>query len=322
MKKVLCLALVITSLFMLPVSAEESVFVGDYGVGFARDRDYNINFSSGTVIRHFPYSSSSDRSPYCYFQYDWKPNYTYRVICSFQSVQSSGWFHSNFDIFKSTGFDITNSYDTYDTVSWNNVQILRNYDDPSTPVITYSWPVFSVDDHYVEVEIVFDNDVVQLESLDYMILRSISTLTASMSVSQMNYQVEAYEDPNNDIYNELILNQLNSISGQLNDIINAGSDQTESIPTNGDELSSAVNDLDNAEQDLYNKSDSLIENVQSQLDESKNQAVAALPNLTTSALAVTNVYNMIKSTIPDEVKILFVVVPVILFFAYLIGRKD
>lgn len=320
MKMVLCLALVITSLFMFPVSAEESVFIGDYGVGFARDRNYNINLTTGTLIRSFPYTTSAERSAYYFFQFDWKPNYTYRVICSFDFISASTNFRTDYDIFKSTGYNITGEYPNYFTVSWNDVEILRNNDDVSTPDINYSFPNWT--GNYLEVEIIFDNDVVQLESLDYMIMRSIRSYTASADVYQMNYQVEAYEDPNNDIYNELILNQLNTISGQLNDILNTGSDHTESIPTNGDELSDAVTDLDNAEKDLYHKSDNLIENVQSQIDESKNQAVAALPNLTTSALAVTNVYNMIKSTIPDEVKILFVVVPVILFFAYLIGRKD
>lgn len=319
MKKIFVLLIAIT-LFILPVSAEESVFIGDYGVGFARDRDYNINLSTGTVIRSFPYSTSADRSAYYFFQFDWKPNYTYRVICSFQFVGASTNFRTGYDIFKATGYSITGEYTNYYTVSWNDVQILRNNDDTSTPDITYSWPVFNSTDNYLEVEIIFDNDIVQLDSLDYMIMRSIRSYTASADVYQMNYQVEAFEDPNNDIYNELILNQLNTISGQLNDIINSGSDNSSSIPSNAPELESTVGNLDRAEQNIYDRSDELLSSVQPQLDyyitQASNNAESFLP----VAGFVTNIFTKTKEVLPPYVVILFTVIPLLLFVGWLIGR--
>lgn len=337
MKKVLCLALVITLIFILNVhiSAVNPVYVDvlDYAVCYFASNTSAPN--RGTIVRQYPYTfPSSPAYPTVgyYAQLEFEPNTTYVLSWTFETDQPE-LFQGFFEVTKAKSYTVNSQNGVLDIVSWSgNSKIDTSY-------IAYNQ---QIGDTLVITELAFNTGNIPelVTGLPMYVIYRGSGSVKGVTVNDFTMSAYATYDPSGDQLNSILVDMvgdiqqdlenyhtnalevLDAISGQINNVINSGSEHSSTIPTNGDELSSTVTDLDNAEQDLYNKSDSLIENVQSQLDESKNKAVAALPNLTTSALAVTNVYNMIKSTIPDEVKILFVVVPVILFFAYLIGRKD
>ena len=128
MKKIIVLLIAIT-LFILPVSAEVSVFIGDWGVGTSYNRSQHEIISIASIIKQFPFNSTVKRSPYYFFQFDWKPNYTYRVIATFDNSSAYTYFRRGYDIFKSSGYSIRSSTATYDAVTWNDVTQLQNNDD-------------------------------------------------------------------------------------------------------------------------------------------------------------------------------------------------
>lgn len=317
----LSISLIALSLFSLPAYASETVFLGDWGVGTAYPRDEHELISTASVIKTFPFTSSVGRVPYYFFQFDWKPNYTYKVICNFNFTGAVAYFRRNYDIFSSSGYSIRSSTSTYDAVTWNDVESLFYNGDSFNPfTITYFQPEGGSGNYNLRIEIVFDNDVVRLEALDYVIMRSIYEWSIAVEQLDWHFEVEAYEDPNNDVYQQLILDQLNNIQNRLDDIYLSGSDKLDSIPSNGGELSGAVSDLDQAEQSLYDRSDTLLSNVQPQLSGYISSASTSAADLLPVASFVTNIFTRTKDAIPPYVAILFTVIPLLLFVGWLIGR--
>lgn len=122
--------------------------------------------------------------------------------------------------------------------------------------------------------------------------------------------------------NEDIINTVNNIITVIqqnhNDIMNAGSGYP--LPDNGDELASAESSLSAAEDAISDKSQSIKDQISSQVQSNLELAASSVDKVKQDSVQIKQLYATVTSSLPDEVKLLFVVVPLLLFVGWLIGR--
>lgn len=322
MKNITILLIAIT-LFILPVSAAE-LFIGEYGLGFVRTREVDPYFSQNVFqITSYPYlktAQAPSKTPYFYTQFGWLPDYTYSVKIDFRTSQPQYFTTGTFDFYTASGY-ITNSiHDGYNNIKWTitNSYLLDQEEVPFT-VTSTSEPWTNPDDlsteyTHITYNIVFSNAVIGLQDLEYLLARfPINLPNGAINIYQPNMEVSAFYDPGGEIYEEVIVDLLNQI-------INAGSDHSSSIPSNSLELESTVGNLNRAEQDLYDRSEELLSSVQPQLDNYITQASSSAESFLPVAGFLTTVFTKTKEVLPPYVVILFTVIPLLLFVGWLIGR--
>lgn len=112
-----------------------------------------------------------------------------------------------------------------------------------------------------------------------------------------------------------------AIDSMTNTIINTGSDYIQFIPTQAaSDLESSVSSITSAEGVLKDKSSSLSDSVSDQMSDNVNKAKALVTTLKPAAAQITNVYNSFLTVLPDEIKAMFIAIPLLLFIGWLIGR--
>lgn len=112
-----------------------------------------------------------------------------------------------------------------------------------------------------------------------------------------------------------------AIESMTNTIINVGSDYIQFIPTQAaSDLESSVSSITSAEGVLKDKSSSLSDSVSDQMSDNVTKAKALVTTLEPAAAQITNVYNSFLTVLPDEIKAMFIAIPLLLFIGWLIGR--
>ena len=107
----------------------------------------------------------------------------------------------------------------------------------------------------------------------------------------------------------------------LNSIYNYGSDYP--IPDEAaKKLNNSVSSMSSAESALSSKSDQLMSEVSDTWSSNKQDVKSYAATLKPAAAQVNQLFLSITSSLPTEVKILFVVIPMLLFIGWLIGRID
>lgn len=112
-----------------------------------------------------------------------------------------------------------------------------------------------------------------------------------------------------------------AIESLTNTIINIGSDYIQFIPTqSASDLDSSVSSIKAAESALTGKSSSLMDSVSDQWTANKTTAKTFLTTIQPTALEIKNVYTTLTAALPDEVKALFAIIPLLLFIGLILGR--
>ena len=133
--------------------------------------------------------------------------------------------------------------------------------------------------------------------------------SSSITTTINGWSVSAEYDPGGSKY----------IDEYLNQIVNAGSDYP--LPDDAAlNLDSGVSSIESAESELTGKSSSLMASVSSEWNANKNTAKNFLTTVQPTAVQVKNFYTTLTTSLPDEVKALFVIIPLLLFIGYLLGR--
>lgn len=112
-----------------------------------------------------------------------------------------------------------------------------------------------------------------------------------------------------------------AIESLKNTIINIGSDYIQFIPTqSASDLDSSVSSIIAAESALTGKSSSLMDSVSDKWTANKTTAKNFLTTIQPTALEIKNVYTTLTAALPDEVKALFAIIPLLLFIGLILGR--
>ena len=119
----------------------------------------------------------------------------------------------------------------------------------------------------------------------------------------MSMGVGCYYDPGGDTYTQLIYEY-----GQGNPL-----PDVKDIKDQGNAMSSA-------EAAVRDKSSDLVSSVDSEWTGYKTDAKALATTLKPAATQINNLYATITAELPDEVKALFIAIPILLFIGWLIGR--
>ena len=142
---------------------------------------------------------------------------------------------------------------------------------------------------------------------------SLSTIALSLpiysynggfhGIKVMSTGVGAYYDPGGDTYSQLIYEY-----GQDNPL-----PDVKDIKDQGAAMSSA-------EAAVRDKSSDLVASVESDWSAMQSTAKAGVTSLQPAAATVNSAFGLVMDELPDEVKILFVAIPILLFIGWLIGR--
>lgn len=119
----------------------------------------------------------------------------------------------------------------------------------------------------------------------------------------MSMGVGCYYDPGGDTYTQLIYEY-----GQGNPL-----PDVKDIKDQGAAMSSA-------EAAVRDKSSDLVASVESDWSAMQNTAKSGVTSLQPAAATVNSAFGLVMDELPDEVKILFVAIPILLFIGWLIGR--
>lgn len=123
---------------------------------------------------------------------------------------------------------------------------------------------------------------------------------------------------NNFITQTSIDSIITAIENQTSIIINYGSDYP--LPSGGAELESAQSALSEAEGAISDKASSIKEQISSHVQSNLELAASSADKVKQDSVQIKQLYATVTSSLPDEVKLLFVVVPLLLFVGWLIGR--
>ena len=109
------------------------------------------------------------------------------------------------------------------------------------------------------------------------------------------------------------------ILSDIRDQLHAGDDYTPPSDA-ASSLDSGVSSINSAEGELTGKSSSLMDSVSEEWTANKNTAKTFLTTIQPTAVQVKNFYTTLTTALPDEVKALFAIIPLLLFIGYLLGR--
>lgn len=126
-----------------------------------------------------------------------------------------------------------------------------------------------------------------------------------------SWSVSAEYDPGGSNYLEYL--------ADIRDQLHAGDDYTPPSDA-ATSLDSGVSSINSAEGELTGKSSSLMDSVSEEWTANKNTAKTFLTTIQPTAVQVKNFYTTLTTALPDEVKALFAIIPLLLFIGYLLGR--
>lgn len=160
----------------------------------------------------------------------------------------------------------------------------------------------------VKIIVKFNPGLVGLDYFPVYIFCQVA-LGSTINLRTNGWGVSCEYDPGGSKYIEEYLDQ----------IIHVGSDYP--LPDDAaSSLDSGVSSINSAEGELTGKSSSLMDSVSEEWTANKNTAKTFLTTIQPTAVHVKNFYTTLTTALPDEVKALFAIIPLLLFIGYLLGR--
>lgn len=259
-----------------------------------------ISSSSSFTVNAENYTENS--SGFVYWEFDLNQDYTY--TCTFQATFSS-----------SSSFS-SGAFKPYDgnPVFFSNKKVPAGssvYFEESTILSFADFTKISDTKYSVKVTVTF-NPTLSNIALDHIAIYYpfYFGFSSETSVSVSNFSYTCSYDPGGD-------NLQKDYSGYFQQIISSGS----GYPTpDGTTLDSSVSSINSAESELTGKSSSLMDSVSEEWTANKNTAKTFLTSIQPTAVQVKNFYTTLTTALPDEVKALFAIIPLLLFIGYLLGR--
>lgn len=161
-----------------------------------------------------------------------------------------------------------------------------------------------VSDKHLTIHLFYNYDMTGLNySTIQFALQLYSYAGGFNTVKSVAQGVGAYYDPGGDTYSQLIYEY--GAGNPLPDV--------KDIKDQGAAMSSA-------EAAVRDKSDDLVASVESDWSAMQSTAKAGVTSLQPAAATVNSAFGLVMDELPDEVKILFVAIPILLFIGWLIGR--
>lgn len=161
-----------------------------------------------------------------------------------------------------------------------------------------------ISDKHLTIHLFYNYDMLGLNySTIQFALQMYSYNGGFNSVKAISQGVGAYYDPGGDTYSQLIYEY--GSGNQLPDV--------KDIKDKGSAMSKA-------EAAVRDKSDDLVASVESDWSAMQSTAKAGVTSLQPAAATVNSAFGLVMDELPDEVKILFVAIPILLFIGWLIGR--
>lgn len=231
--------------------------------------------------------------------------------------------------------------------AWVPMWALDSYEPGKTYTMTFSCVVpTGVNVSFNYEYIVLQHEKVNILPLDADLPKAYHSASFDSSTGKLTFVVKfntdvsdlggypvyiyLYSVVNSQIYNKMISNQWSTsveydpggskfLEEYLDRIINAGSDYP--LPDDAaTSLDSGVSSINSAEGELTGKSSSLMDSVSEEWTANKNTAKTFLTTIQPTAVQVKNFYTTLTTALPDEVKALFAIIPLLLFIGYLLGR--
>lgn len=226
------------------------------------------------------------------------PDYTYDIFfdCGFSSaVDCSGNTFSPQSVYYSTQQEYLQGY-LFNNPSKYNWNILSNF----------NGSIEQLSDNRIRFHIYYNYNLsgLKLSQLQLAFAFKCYNWPGTMiNLTYMSQGVGAYYDPGGDTYSQLIYEY-----GQDNPL-----PDVKDIKDQGNAMSSA-------EAAVRDKSVDLVASVESDWSAMQSTAKAGVTSLQTAAATVNSAFGLVMDELPDEVKILFVAIPILLFIGWLIGR--
>ena len=311
-KKIVTIFIAVLLIFTIAidVSADSQTLTSrGFGSGFC---DLSENYQDKYDIYAYISNSSSfivnannyteNNSGFVYWEFDINQDYTY--TCSFQATfSSSSPFHKN-------------AFKPFDgnPVFFSNKQVPAGssvYFEENTILSFADFTKVSDTKYNVKVTVTF-NPTLSNIALDHIAIyypfffgfKSETTV----SVSKFSYTC-TYDPGGNNLQKDY--------SEYFQQIITAGNGYP--IP-DGTSLDSSVSSIITAEGILTDKSKSLKDSVSSELTNNISTAKSLVNTLKPASIQINNLYNTFLTALPNEVKAIFIAIPLLLFIGWLIGR--
>lgn len=173
-----------------------------------------------------------------------------------------------------------------------------------TKIANVNGSIEKISDKHIKLHVFYNYNTFGLNYSTLQIsLPFFSYLGGMTGIKVMSMGVGCYYDPGGDTYNQLIYEY-----GQGNPL-----PDVKDIKDQGNAMSSA-------EAAVRDKSDNLVASVESDWSAMQNTAKTGVTSLQPAAATVNSAFGLVMDELPDEVKILFVAIPILLFIGWLIGR--
>ena len=173
-----------------------------------------------------------------------------------------------------------------------------------TKIANVNGSIEKISDKHIKLHVFYNYNTFGLNYSTLQIsLPFFSYIGGMTGIKVMSMGVGCYYDPGGDTYTQLIYEY-----GQGNPL-----PDVKDIKDQGNAMSSA-------EAAVRDKSDNLVASVESDWSAMQSTAKAGVTSLQPAAATVNSAFGLVMDELPDEVKILFVAIPILLFIGWLIGR--
>lgn len=225
------------------------------------------------------------------------PDYTYDIFLDILTDSAI-----DFTKLSTTG----SGSDTHVYYSINNPNLWYN------TTTTSSWTLLSgvngsiekISDKHVKFHIFYNYNLSGLKYSSLQLCMNFAAIAGGISnLKVVSQGCGAYYDPGGDTYSQLIYEY--GAGNPLPDV--------KDIKDQGNAMSSA-------EAAVRDKSSDLVSSVDSEWSVYQTDAKALATTLKPAATQINNLYATITAELPDEVKALFIAIPILLFIGWLIGR--
>ena len=198
-------------------------------------------------------------------------------------------------------FVISNSYKSYYS---NSVPNLTGVYNNSSWIVSDSLlgSLERISDKSYKVHVYWNSNVTNFYSATLQLQQTVYC-TGFNNIKIISQGVGVYYDPGGDTFSELIYEY-----GSANPL-----PDVKDVKEQGAAMSSA-------EAAVRDKSSDLVSSVESDWSAMQNTAKAGVTSLQPAAATVNSAFGLVMDELPDEVKILFVAIPILLFIGWLIGR--
>lgn len=223
------------------------------------------------------------------------PDYTYDIFL---------------DIFTDSAIDFTK---LSTTGSGSDTRVYYSIDNPNLWYdTTSSWTLLSgvngsiekISDKHVKFHIFYNYNLSGLKYSSLQLCMNFAATAGGISnLKVVSQGCGAYYDPGGDTYSQLIYEY--GAGNPLPDV--------KDIKDQGAAMSTA-------EAAVRDKSVDLVASVESDWSAMQSTAKAGVTSLQPAAATVNSAFGLVMDELPDEVKILFVAIPILLFIGWLIGR--